>query len=82
MLRKTYKTEDLNRADLDLLAKALTIPEGHFLCFGKHYKKLSALNLIDHENLLTHEGKAMARSWVQYRSIEEESKREKSKSQD
>lgn len=79
--RRNYKIEDLNRTELDLLAKASYIPKDHFMCFGKYYHKLYALNLVDKELQLTNDGLSMARAWVQYRE-EERSEKAKSKVQD
>ena len=79
-MRRKVTREDITKDHLDLMAKALTIPEDHFLCFGKYYYVLHDLNLVDKENQLTFEGRMMARQWIQYKALEEE-RSEKAKTQ-
>ena len=78
MVRRKFSNQDLTRDHLDLLAKALTIPQNHFLCFGRFYYVLYGLNLVDKENQLTNDGITMARAWMQYR---EEERSEKAKAE-
>lgn len=57
--RKVYKIEDLTEADINMLAQAYSIPQDHFMCFGKYYYKLRALELVDDELQITHQGKML-----------------------
>ena len=70
LMKKEYKISDLTKFELDLLVKASRLPTKHFLCFGKHYQKLSILNLVDHEYNLTNEGLTMAKAWERYQGEE------------
>lgn len=52
-----YRPHDLNVTDLDLLRKACTLPDKHFITFGNSWLKLYDLNLIDAENQPTKLGR-------------------------
>lgn len=60
--RIEYKFEDITDTDFALLRKAYFLQDpAQFLCYGKHFYKLKALNLIDDENQLTFKGKGFVK---------------------
>lgn len=61
-LRKRFKVTDLKPRDLDLLSIAYALPEDTFLCFGKSYSVLRALDLITEENKISWYGRKLIRS--------------------
>lgn len=60
-IRRKYKPSDITNDDLMLLGKAsgLDSREKEFLCFGKQYAKLRALDLITDECSLSWYGKQL-----------------------
>lgn len=61
--KREYKLTDLRQDDINLMLASLSIPAGHFFCFGKAGIKLAALGLIDDENKVTTDGIAAIRSF-------------------
>jgi hypothetical protein len=60
---KKYKAEDVNEKDLNLLAKACSLPEKSFLCFGSSWAKLYELGLIAEDSQPTKLGKDLIRQY-------------------
>lgn len=61
--KRVYKLEDINKYDISLLRQAANMPKGDFFCFGMAWYKLLALNLVDEETNVTHEGLIAIRSF-------------------
>ena len=61
-IRRRFKVTDMRQDDLDLLAQAYALPEESFLCFGKSYAVLKALDLITEECKISWYGKKLIRS--------------------
>lgn len=61
--KHTFKMSDLRQDDINLMLASLSIPAGHFFCFGKAGIKLAALGLIDDENKVTTDGIQAIRSF-------------------
>lgn len=61
---KEYKLQDLTDTEYLLLKQSYFLyrnkDEG-FVCFGRHYFKLRQLGLIDWENQITYDGRALVK---------------------
>ena len=62
---KIYTLEDLKKDDMELMKHACFLQEPHVLCFGKHYRKLSSLGLIDDENKVTYYGYKLTKKYME-----------------
>jgi hypothetical protein len=54
--KRVYKLYDLTSEDISLLIAAANVPPEAMFCFGLAWYKLKALNLIDEDTKVTHDG--------------------------
>jgi len=54
---KVYTMEDIDYRDLELLAKAYSLPDDHFICLGTRGYKLIQLGLMSDELQITYAGR-------------------------